>query len=462
MQGIEFNFEWEDTDGAKGSELGSTWASLLVRVNDSVLTRVVDHSIGGVRERIHVPLYPFAEWLATNWWCLLHESELPTGDSRPSFMDRHRIALSREGYRFPDLCLVSDDTRTRVSWKNGRLQWSRLEFLSRDGCEWVARDEFRNACASFVDSVVARLESRSIWGTLLQEEWASIQSAQEHERKFCETAAGIGWDPYSMDDLQRAKVVQIGQLLSGAVFEEAVPILHAETLESELSAIVHILESGTATGIPLRRLMAIRNDVVQTVTSAPHGRPVTIGYLLARRARERLGLADSPLPSWRSLSNALGEPRIASGRFAHFKAFDRARLVEGAITRDDVGLPAVAFPYGRSLIHRFRFCRGLADILVSPDTDTLLTKGHSGRQRRGRAFAAEFLAPSSGLRTSVGQHVSVLDEEGVDQLAAKFGVSPWVIKHQVKNHGIADVQEPLACQLPRSSEFCRNRIRSFA
>ena len=277
MQGIEFSFDWVDADDVKGSELASTWASLQVRVKDSVLTRVVDHSVGGVRGCIHVPLYPLAEWLATNWWFLLYESELPIGKLRPSFMDRHRIGPSREGYRFPDMCLVSDDTSTRVEWKHDRPQWSGLEFLVRDGCEWVDKHEFRQACTHLVNSVIGRLESCRISGTLLQEEWASIQSAEEDERVFCETAAAIGWDPYAMNDSQQAKVVRIGRDLSGKVFEEAIPILHAETLESELSAIVQILEPGTATSIPLKSFMTIRDRVFRKDGSVWDGRPWVVG-----------------------------------------------------------------------------------------------------------------------------------------------------------------------------------------
>ena len=450
MQSLEFSFEWEDAHGVKGRELASTWASLLVRVSDSVLTRVLDHAVGRVRERINVPLYPLAEWLVTNWWFLLHESELPRRSPRPSFMDRHRIGPSREGYRFPDMRLVSFDTRTRVEWKHDRLRSSGLEFLDRAGCEWIDKDEFRHACATFVDAVVQRLESRNIRGTLLQEEWSSIQSADEDERKFCETAAAVGWDPYAIDDSQQARVVRIGQVLSGAVFEEAIPILNAETMESELGAILHVLRVGRATGVPLAHFTSIRDEVIQFGRPESHDRPWIVGYSLARRVRERLELGDSPLPSWRRLSEALREPRIAKGQFARSIAFDLVALVEGAITTDANGFPAVAFPYGGSATRRYRFCRSLADVLMSPRSDTLLTKSHSSRQRRGRAFAAEFLAPSLGLRARIGQSACVLDEEDVGELAAEFGVSPWVIKHQVRSHRIAHVQEPVDDQSRRT------------
>ena len=443
MDGLEFKFEWEDADGVKGCELASTWASLLVRVNDTVLTRVLDHRDGRVRQQIHVPLYPLAEWLATNWWFLMHEPEFRGRNPSVSFMDRHRTGPSLEGYCFPNVCLVSDDTVTRVDWTHDRLQWSGLEFLERQGSARIGKDEFRRASAGFVAAVVQRLESRHISGTLVQDEWAAIQGAEQEEREFCKVAAAIGWDPYSIDDSQQKRVLRIGQVLSGAVFEEAIRVLNSENLDSEIDAIVRVLREGKSTGIPLERFTSIRDEVVQAIRSVSNHShsPWTVGYSLARQVRTRLELEGSPLPSWPTLSKALREPQIARGRITRSVAFDRAPLVEGVVTTDRDGLPAVAIPYGRSDTSRFRFCRSLADILISPKTDTLLTKGHSARQKRGRAFAAEFLAPSSDLKARVRKHATLLHEEDIDELAGEFGVSPWVVVHQVKNHGIADVTE---------------------
>ena len=74
---------------------------------------------------------------------------------------------------------------------------------------------------------------------------------------------------------------------------------------------------------------------------------------------------------------------------------------------------------------------------ASPGTDTLITKAHSERQQRNRAFAAEFLAPESGLRQRVTR--PVVDGDDIDELAAAFGVSSLVVAHQIQNHGIAEV-----------------------
>ena len=439
MQTLEFDFEWEAANGIKGLELASTWASLRIQVNNSVLTRVLDPSGNRVRDRIHVPLYPLAEWLATNWWFLLHESEDRMGIADRPFMERHALGPSREGYRFPNIHVVSFDTRTRVTWKHDRLRWTGLEFLDREGCEWIDKEGFHQACADLVDAVVERLASCGLRNTLLGEEWQAIRDADQEERKFCQTAAALGLDPYSIDALHQTRVFGIEKALSGAVFEEALPILDVDRLETELVAIARALRVGKSASIPLQRFTSLRDEVIHLVTPQGQNRPWGVGYSLAREVRAQLGLDGTPLSSWPSLSRALGEPRLADGRLSRSRAFYRAVRLDGVVTSDDDGLPAFAFrPGGGSPTCRFRLCRGLAELLLRPRSDALLTTARSNRQQLGRAFAAEFLAPSAGLQECV--HYYVLDEEEVAELAERFGVSPWVIEHQIENHRIAQIR----------------------
>ena len=438
MPNLEFEFEWQAAEGIEGRELASTWASFMVRVNDSILTRVVDHTDSRVRERIHVPLYPIAEWLATNWWCLLHESEDRIGVTESSFRQRHALGSSREGYRYPDLQVVSSDTNTRLAWKNDQLQWSCLEFLEREGCQWIDKLEFRDTCARFVDCVVARLSSSGVTDTLLQEEWRAIRDADEDERKFCQTAAALGCDPYSIDQDTQADVFRVEEVLGGAVFQEALPILHTAKLEVELATIERVLRVGKAKSIPLERVHSIRDDVSRAVAEEPADRPWMVGYSLARQVRSRLDLDGTPLPSWRNLGQALGEPSIEEGGVTRSKAFNRADLLEGVVTSDEHGLPGFAIRPGANSSCRFRFCRGLAELLLSPGADALVTSARSSRQQRSRAFAAEFLAPSAGLEARLPRRI--LNEDDIGGLASEFGVSPWVIELQVANHGIAQIR----------------------
>ena len=96
---IQFETEWVDTAALDGPELSATWASLRIRVDDVVVTRLVDRA-DTVRSQVYVPLYPLAEFLVTNWWFLLHEIENPVKSSNRGFQRRHALVSARDGYAF--------------------------------------------------------------------------------------------------------------------------------------------------------------------------------------------------------------------------------------------------------------------------------------------------------------------------------------------------------------------------
>jgi Zn-dependent peptidase ImmA (M78 family) len=74
----------------------------------------------------------------------------------------------------------------------------------------------------------------------------------------------------------------------------------------------------------------------------------------------------------------------------------------------------------------------LFEYLVAAESQLLIvTRSHSERQKRNRAFAAEFLVPAKALRGALPRRV--LTDEDVDDLAEEFGVSAAVIRHQVEN-----------------------------
>ena len=87
---------------------------------------------------------------------------------------------------------------------------------------------------------------------------------------------------------------------------------------------------------------------------------------------------------------------------------------------------------------QFHLCRALTEVLTAPSTDTLLTRAHSERQQRNRAFAAEFLAPSTGLQRRLNGR-RVVDGDDIDDLAGTFGVSSLVVEHQIRNHQLAKI-----------------------
>ena len=100
MPELSFDIDWVDAEGINGPELSATWASLRIRAGDSIVTRVLDGRVKTVRDFVYVPLYPLAEWLATNWWFLTHEMENPAKEGNPEFHRRHALRAGREGYAY--------------------------------------------------------------------------------------------------------------------------------------------------------------------------------------------------------------------------------------------------------------------------------------------------------------------------------------------------------------------------
>ena len=435
MPELSFDIDWVDAEGINGPELSATWASLRIRVGDSIVTRVLDGRAKTVRDFVYVPLYPLAEWLATNWWFLTHEMENPAKEGDPEFHRRHALRAGREGYAYPDLEMVTTGARTRLVWKRDSLRWSRAEFLDQ-GETWVDSAMFRDACADLVDQVIRRLDAFDVDGTLLQDEWKAIQSVDDEEAQYCIAAAGLGWDPYDLDEGRRLWVLDLAERL-GSLLGEAVPAFVETDPLPWLSIVDDSERAKQFNSLSLERLRSFRDDALPFVAWGLD--PWSAGYDCARLLRRSLNLDGETLPTMERLATALDEDAAAVEKVTTKRVWlgDWPALVDAMITRNEYELPAFAFRRRSEESRRFHFCRALAEVLLSPDSDTLLTRAHSERQQRNRAFAAEFLAPSAGLRSRIS--TTVVDSEDIDELATEFGVSSLVIEHQIKNHRIARV-----------------------
>ena len=435
MSTLSFKVDWIEAERINGPELAATWASLEIRIWNSPITRVLDQRARTVRDFVYVPLYPFAEWIATNWWFLSHEVGNPTKESDPHFRRRHAIGGNREGYAFPDLKVFPYGDLTCIVWERGLAPWTGIEFLET-GHLWIESSEFRDACADLIDRVLRRLLALGVEETLLQQEWDAVQGADRDEVEFCVAAAGLGWDPYEIGDDERSLVLKLGDALSGAVLEEAIAAFNPRSLMTECSAIAGAIGHAKANALRWEPLSSMEFEPSFTSPT-----PWEAGYHLARDVRRALNLDGQPLPSMARIADAIDAQRDLLDQLTKPVDFQAATLVDGVITRNDDRFPAFAFrEFSSGESRRFHFCRALGEVFASPGTDTLITKAHSQRQQRNRAFAAEFLAPSSSLSQEVSR--PVLDGDDIDQLAATFGVSSWVIAHQIRNHRIAELWDP--------------------
>jgi len=196
MGKLKLDFEWINPEEAKGAELRATWASLGLSVGDQAIS-FIDHRSRSVRKRLYLALYPLAEWIATHWWFLFYEMESPGRGTADQYEQRHNLRYGAEGFAVPSLTIQPLGEQIRLEWRPMFLEAQQLEFTA-SGSSYLAATELRDELAAFISAVLGRLHDSGIEGTLLEQEWLSIQSADSEESDFCAAVASRGLDPYSL------------------------------------------------------------------------------------------------------------------------------------------------------------------------------------------------------------------------------------------------------------------------
>lgn len=441
MADLAFEFEWVDPGGARGPELRATWARFAIRVAGDPVTRVFDRQTRSVRESLYLPLYPFAEWVASNWWRLLYEVRSPRISSRNGYEARHILSAAAEGFALPHLSFEPMGDILRLSWTSKTLTHTHLEFLG-GGSAFLTRAAVVEHLQGFVVAVLGRLEDEGVQETPLHQEWRAIQQADPEEEAFCRLAAALGLDPFQIADDQTeallAAAAQIPEQLEEEFFSVADPL----ALLEEASALRKALEAISGAHERLEPLLELRESfsTSQTDDTSFSDRlevpPWNQGYSAARALRAHLDLDGCPLPSFESIGKALGlEGDVLDEEVLGVRGLV---TVDGVVALDAEQRPGFAVRPVAEEARRFSFCRELLEYLSVQDmAPRIVTRGGTARQQRNRAFAAEFLLPSDGLRSRIPGDVVSYQE--VNEIAQEFGVSWATVSHQLENHRIARV-----------------------
>lgn len=168
----------------------------------------------------------------------------------------------------------------------------------------------------------------------------------------------------------------------------------------------------------------------------PEGRPWAQGYDVARTLRRQLGMDGIKLNSMSMLGSALQVDAAELEKAVSIVLGRDAPLDALVDVNESSNSPGFALAPRSEPAKLFALCRALFEYLVAPEKQpVIVTRSRSERQKRNRAFAAEFLVPASTLRDALPRQV--LTDEDVDDLAEQFGVSAAVIRHQIENHALA-------------------------
>ena len=434
MSDFEFQIDWESPMGVRGEELRATWARLQINVHDEAVTRLNHLKDRSFRDYVYGPVYPIAEWLVMNWWCLFGEVDTPGLHRSNSYARRHCLSAASEGFALPNLAINPSGYFTVLSWQPSRKPSASVEFTA-SGSELLPTATVRESIRGFIYTVISRLESAGINETPLQLDWQAIQAAEGDEVEFCQLAAALGEDPYAMDETSCKRLVSAASGLPQSILNELFAAVDFADLESNAVNIREILEHVQRVESTLSLPTTLKGKLqFRGATMSPWDQ----GYHVARELRNLLSINDQLLNNDGVLSEALKMNSAALEKSVISPGNGGWGFDALSASQAD-GKTLIVTAKNRPNSRRFTICRALFDPLTNPGLDraTLVSRASSESQQANRAFAAEFLAPAGMLRQRVC--AQVVEDEQIEDLASEFGVSSMVIRHQFENHRIAEI-----------------------
>ena len=420
---IRMEFDWVDDAPRSSDALAqSTMATLAIEVDGRTVTSLLDGHRSS-RNHVVVPLVHVAEWLVGNWWRILYEVENER-TPRSGFAEAHDLAFVGEGFLLPKLTIASVAAgQMRLRWTGHQPSHSEIVFTEQ-GEAYVDRPAFEDAAQGIVEATLGKLADAGLSAEFLQEDWAAIQSANEDEREFCRAAALLGQDPFAVPPPLADQIIEFWGRVEPSVREDALATASEED-EEDLAALAIWLtdalerlgssNGGTAWG-----------DVRRTLSASSAPQPYQRGYELARALRAQLTPCSDRYDFATHGAHALPSIEMRSPS-AHIQGLAAAHS------------PACA-TLARGAGRRFLLARALGDYMdTSTQGPAILSGLATDRQAQSRAFAAEFLAPAAILRQRLPRRRAYPEE--VDDLSAELDVSSYVVRHQIKNHGLAEIAE---------------------
>ena len=414
-------FDWVEALDSTDPLAQATMAALTIEVQGQVVTSVVDRRSRSCRNHVITPLAYVAEWLVGNWWRLFHEVE-DARTPRADFAEAHDLAFVGDGFLLPRLTIAPTPERMRLRWVPYRPRHGEVEFVEL-GEAYVDRQDMRDAVQGIVEATLDRLDGLGLTSEFLQRDWAAIQSADADERTFCSAAALLGQDPFAVPQALADQIVDFYGSVEPAIRADALATANGDDLAGFGTWLADAFDRLRAAGAGAA--WADVRSALSTSIQPPH-QPYQRGYDLARVVRAHL----APL----SDRYEFAEAGLEALSFVELQPPNSR--IEGLVAADS---PACASAvHGRA--RRFLQARALGDYMGrGTDGPAILSGLATDRQAQSRAFAAEFLAPAAAL----GRHIesSHIHPDEVEDLAAHFDVSSYVVRHQITNHDLGYITD---------------------
>lgn len=447
---LELRWEYACGDGVRDPVLARTMARFESRLGSRCVTLGYDRALRGAVEGAYISLFPLAVWAVDCWWFALHEGprsrvrslRKASTPAEVRWHQRHSWLAFREGFALPDIVFSSEGeegVRVDCFADPPEADAMPLTFLAQASAV-VPRDNVETELCKLVEAVLARCEPLDEPGLVaLRARWDVIRSASRDEATAFRRAARLGLDGLDAEQVDDAlsEFLAATPAVAMPVFDDLLDAVDAPTatrLADQSARLAAVL--GRANGMARRAVAEDARErlreVAATVSSA--GRPYERGYDRARALRKAILGADESLVG-EALDHALARSAIA---WAEVEESEEAFVYPGvkAVVAQTDGGPYLATRPGPA--RRFERARSL-HMLLTASPARLVTTSYSPEQQASRAFAAELLAPAAWLADRI--RGASLDWEGVEELAAELGVGDMVVRHQIENHGLAEILE---------------------
>ena len=421
---FSIEFDWLHRDYGDAIER-ATLAELALTANRHCAFELEDFQAKSVRKSARISAYHLALWFASNWWRLRWEPERGTVDWEVS----HRIGAAGGGYLWPNLSFIGDGATVTIQSEPELFTATGQTIRYINSFKTVIRaQDFESTIDSFIESVIARLVQLRIEAPLVGL-WQEVAS-ERHDfalSQWRRMEAIMGFDPDEGPAHLAAELRTAAESYGPGAVEEVAAATGERVLDClrELSGAPR-LESA---GLCIPKFEALQQEIGAV---RPAWFPWQRGEAAARIARRVWSLdgavsTEAMVDTFGFRRELINEPSGAKGPMsAGFRG-------EGAPDHFKVFLNS---PYQEN--RRFALMRIIGDNLSAAPEDRLLPAPNvrTQRQKFQRSFAQEFLCPYEELRAFLGS--AEPGDEGIEEAAHHFGVSPLLVTSVLVNKGEMD------------------------
>jgi hypothetical protein len=410
---VRHSIDWCEGASNAAPEEQATVADLRLFVGRLNVTQHL--AAGNLGDRITVSLYGLAHGLAHDWWTIFGARD-------------QTISLTRyrTGYLLPDLRFGFDGAAFEIQAHQRVYEQPDVRFWAGPS-EVLSRAEGEAWLSGLIDEVLLRLRQRGLPATSAALRWQRVMASRRSEEAvFCEAAGSLGVDPYQIDEATAGFIEKAEALFNREALIEFVSGA-GDVDRRRLLEWVEKMAGNKGFQYRLANLRPIVDKIVRDIPARPNEKAWEVGYRRARGVRKQLDLGQSRrFKSFKDLATCLGAPRN----------YNLATHVDGirALRRDrEDGLHVHLRNHGdtqeAASAHLFAFTRAVGDAACFPEPQLgPITELRSAyRQATGRAFAAEFLAPSDEIEAMRTERRDVVT------IANEFAVSQQVIDYQITN-----------------------------